>query len=204
MRGDRMVSFVSHSLRVEFQRVQGLVGRLLEAEKIVNWNKFRPIVAKLYRDNTEIGGRPHTDEVVLVKCLVLQSWYDLSDQELEAQIADRLSFRQFLDFPETVPDYSTIWAFRERLTQNGLDKIWAELQRQLDAHGCTITKGTIQDASIITADVGKKRQYLEKKARKQGKKNQVHSKTKSPPRPRWLIHRQKRTSRLRVQATPKR
>jgi len=60
-----MVSFVLHSLRLEFQRVQGLVGRLLWVEKMVDWNRFRSIVAKLYRDNLETGGRPHTDEVVL-------------------------------------------------------------------------------------------------------------------------------------------
>lgn len=165
-----MVSFTSYSFRQEFQRVQGLVGRLLEVEKIVDWERFRPMIANLYSDDEKTGGRPHTDEVVLLKCLVLQSWYDLSDQELEVQIADRLSFRQFLGYPESIPDYSTIWYCRERLTHNGeLKKIWNELQKQLDANGCSIKKGVIQDASVITADVGKKRQYLEKKAAKEGK-----------------------------------
>lgn len=175
-----MVSFVSHSLRLEFQRVQGLVGRLLEVEKLVDWERFRPLIAKLYADNLQTGGRPHTDEVVLLKCLVLQSWYNLSDQELEVQLADRLSFRQFLGFPETVPDYSTIWYCRERLAENGqLKKIWKELQKQLNVHGCTVKKGVIQDASIITADVGKKRQYKEKKAAQKGKTIEYSSKQKA-------------------------
>lgn len=165
-----MVSFVSHSLRLEFQRVQGLVGRLLEVEKLVDWEAFRPIIAGLYQDNEVAGGRPHTDEVVLLKCLVLQSWYDLSDEELEVQLADRLSFRQFLGFPESVPDYSTVWNFRERLSQSKqLGKVWSELQHQLDAAGFKVKKGVIQDASIITADVGKKRQSEEKRLEKQGK-----------------------------------
>lgn len=175
-----MVSFVSHSLRLEFQRVQGLVGRLLEVEKLVDWEAFRPIISKLYQDDAVIGGRPHTDEVVLLKCLVLQSWYNLSDQELEVQLADRLSFRQFLGFPESVPDYSTIWNFRERLTQSKqLGKIWKELQRQLDEHGCSVKKGVIQDASIITADVGKKRMQEEKKLEKQGKEPEYSEKQKA-------------------------
>jgi IS5 family transposase len=165
-----MISLVGFSLRQAHTRVERLGDRLIDVEKLVDWERFRPIIAKLYADDPKLGGRPHTDEVVLAKCLVLQSCYNLADEELEYQIADRLSFQRFLDFPETIPDYSTIWYCRERLTESKqLDKIWAELQRQLDAHGFDIKKGVIQDASIITADVGKKRQYLEKKAAKEGK-----------------------------------
>jgi len=170
MRGETMVSLVGFSLRHAHKRVERLGDRLLAVEKMVDWERFRPLVAGLYDDDPETGGRPHTDEVVLVKCLVLQSWYNLADQELEYQLADRLSFQKFLGFPETIPDYSTIWYCRERLTQsNQLNKIWKELQHQLESHGFGVKKGVIQDASIVTADVGKKRQYLEKKATKEGR-----------------------------------
>ena len=168
---EKSVSLVSYSLRRAHKRVEGLGDRLAAVEELVDWGRFRPIISKLYLDDPVVGGRPHTDEVVLLKCLVLQSWYNLSDQELEYQLADRLSFQHFLGFPKTVPDYSTVWYFRERLTKTkALDRVWGELQRQLDEHGCTVAKGVIQYASIITADVGKKRQCREKKARKQGKK----------------------------------
>lgn len=160
--------------------MKGLIGRLLEVDKMVDWNSFRPIISKVYHDDRLTGGRPHTDEIILLKCLVLQSWYNLSDQELEVMIADRLSFRQFLGFPENVPDYSTIWNFRERLVASkSLEKIWNELQKQLDDKGFTITKGVIQDASIIKADVGKKREYLERKAEKEGKTIEYSEKQKS-------------------------
>ncbi|MFH0955175.1 MAG: IS5 family transposase [Candidatus Micrarchaeota archaeon] len=165
-----MVSLVGFSLRQAHKRVERLGDRLIEVEKLVDWERFRPIIAKLYADDPKLGGRPHTDEVILVKSLVLQSWYNLADEELEYQLADRLSFQRFLGFPENIPDYSTIWYCRERLTSSKqLEKIWVELQRQLDANGFGIKKGVIQDASIVTADVGKKRQYLEKKAAKEGK-----------------------------------
>jgi IS5 family transposase len=165
-----MVSLVGFSLRQAHKRVERLGDRLVEVEKLVDWERFRPIIAKLYADDPKLGGRPHTDEVVLAKSLILQSWYNLADEELEYQLADRLSFQRFLGFPENIPDYSTVWYCRERLTQSGeLKKIWDELQRQLDVAGFGIKKGVIQDAAIITADVGKKRQYLEKKAAKQGK-----------------------------------
>jgi len=84
------------------------------------------------------------DPVLMVKLLVLQAWYGLSDPELERQVADRISFQHFLGFPETVPDYSTVWRFRERLAETDRDKlIWEELQRQLDAKGLTVKKGVV-------------------------------------------------------------
>tara|TARA_B100002003_G_scaffold163584_1_gene151820 strand:+ start:356 stop:955 length:600 start_codon:yes stop_codon:yes gene_type:complete len=91
---------------------------------------------------------------VIEKMLALQQWYGLSDPELERQVADRLSFRRFLGFPKTLPDY-TVWQFRERLAESGRDRaIWKELQRQLDEKGLKVKKGVVQDASFITSDPG--------------------------------------------------
>ena len=110
-----------------------------------------------FKDDKEVGGRPHTDEIIIVRALLLQSWYGLSDQELEFQVNDRLSFRNFLGFPDNVPDFSTIWRIRERLQKGGIEaKIWEELQKQLDQKGYTIQKGVIQDASFIEADLGRR------------------------------------------------
>ena len=81
--------------------------------------------------------------------------YNLSDPALERQANDRISFMNFLGFPEKIPDQTTVWYFRERLAKTGKDKaIWSELQRQLDAKGLKIRKGTIQDATFINADPG--------------------------------------------------
>ena len=91
----------------------------------------------------------------MFKILILQQWYGLSDLEVERQIADRLSFMEFLGYPDTFPDSRTIWLFRERMTKNDMDKtIWSELQRQLDAKGLKVKRGTIQDATFIEADSG--------------------------------------------------
>ena len=93
--------------------------------------------------------------VVMVKMLVLQSWYGLSDPELERQANDRISFRSFLGFPDAVPDATTVWQFRERLAESDRDKeVWEELQRQLDEKGLSVKKGVVQDASFITSDPG--------------------------------------------------
>ena len=90
---------------------------------------------------------------MMVKLLVLQGWYGLSDPELERQVDDRLSFQRFLGFPEKAPDYSTVWQFRERLAETGRDRlVWEELQRQLDGKGLKVRKGVVQDAQRLRHD----------------------------------------------------
>jgi len=163
------MSFQHYVLKEQYKRVSGLGDRLELMRQQIVWGPFVPLVKSVYFDNSETGGRPHTDEILVVRCMLLQSWYGLSDQELEFQINDRLSFRNFLGFPDQVPDFTTIWNARERLKNAGVDVlIWGELQRQLAAKGYEIKKGVIQDASFIEADLGKKRYYKEKKAEKKG------------------------------------
>jgi len=45
--------------------------KLGEIRDIIDWEKFRPIIADMYRDNKEIGGRPHNDEILMIKMVVL-------------------------------------------------------------------------------------------------------------------------------------
>ena len=150
-----MDAFNKYILQQEYNKLAKLGDRLAKADQLINWEAFRPIIKDLYRNDTEQGGRPNADEVVMVKLLVAQQWIGLSDEEAEREAVDRLSFRRFLGYPERVPDSTTIWLFRERLAETGMDKrIWAELQRQLDERGLRVRKGVAQDASFITADPG--------------------------------------------------
>jgi len=162
------VSFQAYVMAEQYARVKGLGDRLELMKDMIDWEPFRPIVASVYRDGTSVGGRPHTDEVVIVKCMLLQVSYGLSDPELEYQCADRLSFRNFLGYPEGIPHFSTIWKARDRLVKAGLDQeIWDELQRQQDEQGYKIKKGVIQDASIEKANPGRKRRSQERKHEKE-------------------------------------
>jgi len=149
-----MDNFTDYFLRQEYSKIAVLGNKLGEIRDIINWEQFRPIVRNMYHDNKETGGRPHTDEILMIKMLVLAGWYGLSDYELELLATDRLSFRHFLGYPDKIPDRSTIWKFREDLAENGIHLIWEELQHQLEEKGFTIKRGTIQDASIITSDPG--------------------------------------------------
>src|SRR3989344_3519672 len=147
----------------------------------IDWRPFRLLVRKVYRDGCAAGGRPHTDELVIVRTLLLQGWYGLSDEELEYQCNDRLSFRNFLGFPETVPDFTTIWKARDRLQEARADvKILAELQRQLDEKGYRIKEGVIQDASFIEAEYGRARRARGKAAEKKGEPIEYTPKQRAP------------------------
>src|SRR3989338_10166258 len=163
------MSFNQFILREQYLKVKGLGDRLVLMKAQIDWAPFVLMVRQVFNDGTSAGGRPHTDELIVVRALLLQSMYGLSDTELEFQCNDRLSFRNFLGFPENVPDFSTLWKIRDRLQKKGVDIIiWDELQRQLDNKGYTIQKGVIQDAPFVEANVGKKRYYREKKAKKKG------------------------------------
>jgi len=129
--------------------------RLLQISDLIDWGPIRSHLDEMYNNRSEKGGRPNSDVIIMFKILILQQWFGLSDLEVERQISDRLSFMEFLGYPEPFPDSSTIWLFRERMAKTGKDEIvWAELQRQLDAMGLEVKRGTIQDATFIEADPG--------------------------------------------------
>jgi IS5 family transposase len=69
------MGFNAFILQNKYTRVKGLGDHLALMKDIIDWDKFRPIVASVYYDNDAIGGRPHTDEVLLVRCMILQAWY---------------------------------------------------------------------------------------------------------------------------------
>jgi IS5 family transposase len=129
--------------------------KLSTISKLVNWNAFLPIGDGLYKNNTKRGGRPNINIIIMIKLLILQQLYGLSDPQLELQVADRISFRVFLGTTETIPDYTTVWLFRRRLEESGkYQAIWDEFTNQIRAKGYDVEKGVIQDASIITSDPG--------------------------------------------------
>jgi len=129
--------------------------RLLQISDLIEWAPFRRILEEMYDNKSERGGRPNCDVIVMFKILILQQWYGLSDLEVERQMADRISFMAFLGFPDSFPDSGTIWLFKNRMAETGKEEmVWAELQRQLDAMGLQVRRGTVQDATFIEADPG--------------------------------------------------
>jgi IS5 family transposase len=157
-----MKSLTHFALKEKYDKVKQLKSRLDDMKKLIDWETFLP----LFPEKESNMGRPAYEKILMIKILFLQSWYSISDEETEYQIHDRLSFQQFLDFPNYIPDYSTIWRFREELAEEDiLDKIWAELQRQIDEKNIKVEEGVIQDAVFIEADPGKTRSGMKDRGR---------------------------------------
>ena len=130
-------------------------GRNRQLERIaalVDWTAFARLLGEVCAAPV---GRPSYGPVVLMKCLLLQQWYRLSDPGLEEALSDRLSFRRFvgLALADPVPDHSTLSRLRGELTRRGLTTpLLAEVNRQLDARGLMVKSGTLIDASLVAAD----------------------------------------------------
>lgn len=116
---------------------------------LVKWYRFEKLLARLRDDGP---GRAAWPPLILFKALLLQSMYGLSDRELEEALADRLSFRRFvgLGLEEGVPDHTVLNRFRNLLISEGLlEKLFAELDRQLEKAGLMLKRGTMLDATLI-------------------------------------------------------
>lgn len=124
-------------------------GRLDRLAGLVKWYRFEKILGDLREGG---AGRPAYPALLMFKALLLQSLYGLSDAEIEEALIDRLSFRRFagLSLSDAVPDHSTICRFRNLLVEHGLlDKLFGELDRQLDKAGLILRRGTMLDATVI-------------------------------------------------------
>lgn len=105
-------------------------------------------------------GRPGFPTHILVKALFLESWYGLSDPELEEQVLDRVSFQRFLGVRNRtdIPDETTVCRFRGKLAELHAEKeLFEVVQGMIDEHGLRVNRGTIVDATIVDAPKGRKR-----------------------------------------------
>ena len=118
----------------------------------LKWCRFEKLLAHL-RDE-EGPGRPGYPVLVLFRALLLQSLYGLSERELEEALGDRLSFKRFvgLSLEDAAPDHTVLNRFRNQLVEQGLlEKLFGELDRQLENAGVILKRGTMLDATLIQA-----------------------------------------------------
>ena len=136
---------------------------LLKLKARVDWGIFRDILEEAFkREHGAQGGRPPYDYLMMFKILILQRYYHLSDEQMEFQINDRLSFNRFLGIglEDVVPDRTTIWNFREHLTNKGIVKeLFKRLTTELMKKRMHVKKGVMVDASFV--DVPKQRNSRE-------------------------------------------
>jgi transposase, IS5 family len=129
---------------------------LVEILALLPWEKFRTdietVVLTAAGSKKSPAGRKPIDALVLFRMLVLQSLYNLSDEQIEYQVRDRLSFTRFLGlgFEDGIPDGATLWLFREKLAKAGLiDRLFERFGRHLEAKGYIARGGQMVDATIV-------------------------------------------------------
>lgn len=136
-------------------RTAAFLGR---CQELIPWGELADSIKHLFPDQP-LGGRPFWPAVVMLKCVMLQKWYGLSDPQLEEQLRDRLSFRRFvgLGLEDATPDETTLVNFRERLRSAGCaSTLFDAALASLREKGLVLREGTIVDATIVDAPQGRK------------------------------------------------
>lgn len=145
------------------------LGDNLEKLNCIDWELFRPEIERALaakkaevekqdslkvKEEKHAGGRPAYDCVMMFKILVLQRYYNLSDDQAEFQITDRMSFRRFLGLglEDKIPDAKTIWKFRDDLSQKDHDtakELFDMFNEKLEDEFLIGNEGTIVDATFV-------------------------------------------------------
>lgn len=138
-----------------FEKLSKLGDPLERLNAFIDWNIFRMSLEKAFADTLREktkGGRPPFDKLMMFKALLIQSLYNLSDDQLEYQIVDRASFKRFLGLKKSdkVPDSKTFWNFREQLIEKeAIMDLFKTFNETLDAAGIFANEGKMIDASFV-------------------------------------------------------
>jgi transposase, IS5 family len=129
---------------------------LLKLEAHIDWQIFEPLLDIVFNkpQKSSHTGRPPFDRILMFKLLILQSLYNLSDDQMEYQITDRLTFKRFLGLKSSdrVPDSKTIWNFRETLIlEDVIAPLFYRFNQALDDQSIFASTGQIVDASFVEA-----------------------------------------------------
>ena len=123
-----------------------------QINSIINWEKIDQLIKRHYDKGNSAVGRPSYSGLLLFKITLLQTWYNLSDYEVEDQVNDRISFSKFLglSLEDNCPDHSVISRFRTEMTKRkAYDKLLKEINKQLVTHGILVKQGILLDASVV-------------------------------------------------------
>jgi transposase, IS5 family len=126
---------------------------LVTLNRMIPWESFRDLLESVReKPKKSNAGRKPLDVILLFKLMILQQLYNISDEELEYQVNDRLSFMQFLglSLEDSVPDATTLWLFRQQLTDSGkVTELFEQFENYLRIQGYSAQGGQIVDATLI-------------------------------------------------------
>ena len=128
---------------------------LVLLKEIADFEQFRDEPEKLFTNNSKKNnaGRKPIDPVFMLKGLFFQRLHNISDNQVEYQIKDRMRFREFLDIcsVDDVPDEKTAWKYKNIMANAGIGiKLFEKFNEQLASMGLIVNEGKIVDASFVT------------------------------------------------------
>ena len=122
-------------------------------DSLIPWKRWVDLIVPFYPNGKR--GRPPRGIETMLRMILLQDWFNLSDEGLEDSIYDSYAFRKFMGLnflQEQAPDATTLCKFRALLNENGLaEQIFGSVKQMLDETGKIMHGGTIVDATIIDA-----------------------------------------------------
>ena len=148
---------------------------------IIPWELFRDELESLHKkDRKSNAGRKPIDVILMFKLLILQQLYNISDEALEYQVKDRLSFMEFLNLgiEDPVPDATTVWLFRQRLKDHDkIEALFEQFSDYLNEQGYQAQGGQIMDATLIPVP----KQKMTKREKEDLKQGQIPEEWQNDP-----------------------
>ena len=151
---------------MQLARLSKMGDSLEKINEVIDWEIFRaPIRNRIRKTDYSQGGRPPWDEILMFKTILLQDWNNLSDENTEYMINDRLTFQRFLgmELGEKAPDEKTIWLFKEQVGKEGMRELFDIFNKRLQEQGLVKREGSLIDATFV--DAPKQRNSREENAK---------------------------------------
>jgi IS5 family transposase len=136
------------------KKIDSLGDPLAEIESYIDFAALAAEVDRVApRPVSPQGGRPPYPTETMVRILVLKRLYNLSDEQMEYQLLDRMSYKRFCGLASAVniPDRTTVWTFENRIGDAGAKVLFDGVTAQLLRHGFIARGGQIVDATLVPA-----------------------------------------------------
>ena len=137
------------------RKLSKLGDQLEKLSRVIDWEIFESTLKRVFvKEQKGVGGRPPYSYLLMFKILILQRLFNISDDQAEFQINDRMTFRRYLGLSlgDPVPDAKTIWLFRDTLVKAGvMEELFNCFSLQLEQRGVISNTGTIVDATFVEA-----------------------------------------------------
>ncbi|MBE0559045.1 MAG: IS5 family transposase [Proteobacteria bacterium] len=154
---------------------------LFRIDKLVEWERFRPILDEVFKIvPKKPGGRPPYDRMMMFKVMVIKHLYNIPDGQMEIRLLGDLHYRVFLglSMADATPDENTIWLFHNKLCQSGVIlELFDAFDAQLLQQGLVAQEGRSVDATIVPVPI----QRVTKKERETIKRGDTPEEWKQNP-----------------------